>query len=226
MIKLIYCVEDDKNIRELIIYTLKAVGFEAVGLCDYKELNNQMLQKQPEMILLDLMLPEKDGLQILKELKSDIKTKNIPVIMLTAKGSEFDKVIGLDTGADDYIAKPFGTMEMVSRIKAVLRRYESLINENDIIKYDNIVLDKKKYTVLVETKEIALSFKEYGLLKIMLENQGLVLTRDQLLNKVWGYDYDGENRTVDVHIRALRQKLGEKSDIIQTIRNVGYKIGT
>ncbi|MFI3227028.1 MAG: response regulator transcription factor [Clostridia bacterium] len=222
---MIYCVEDDKNIRELIVYTLKTIGFNGVGFCDAKEFFKELETNIPRLILLDIMLPETDGLQILQTLKSDSRTRDIPVIMVTARGSEFDKVSGLDLGADDYIAKPFGMMEMVSRIKAVLRRTEKETSNKDIITCKNIMLDKKKYSVYVNNQEVTLSFKEYELLKMLMENMGLVLTRDQLLNKIWGYDYDGENRTVDVHIRTLRLKLGNGADIIQTIRNVGYKIG-
>lgn len=224
---MIYCVEDDKNIRKLLVYALKSVGFEAEEFDEATSFFNAVENKLPKLILLDIMLPETDGLEILKKLKQDNTTKNIPVIMITARGSEFDKVSGLDLGADDYVTKPFGMMEMVSRIKAVLRRYESSdkTTDKDIISCKNVVLHKKKHCVLVDDVEITLSFKEYELLKMLMDNMGLVLTRDQLLNGIWGYDYDGENRTVDVHIRSLRSKLSQNADIIHTIRNVGYKIG-
>ena len=176
----------------------------------------------PELILLDIMLPKKDGIDILMELKGKDRTKNIPVILLTAKSSEFDKVTGLDLGADDYIIKPFGMMEMVSRIKAVIRRCGKKEVESKIT-CQNIIMDTKKHTVTVGEQNVNLSYKEYEMLKLFMENVGTVFTRDNLLNVIWGYDYDGENRTVDVHIRTLRQKLGV--DSIHTIRNVGYKIG-
>ncbi len=222
---MIFCVEDDNNIRELIIYTLKTIGFEAYGFVDFEELYVALKKDTPELILLDIMLPKKDGLTILKELKESRTTKDIPIIMVTAKGSEFDKVSGLDLGADDYIAKPFGMMEMVSRIKAVLRRCEKNQEDKHILSMKNVSIDTKKHVVKVNNEEITLSFKEYEILRLLFENQGVVLTRDNLLNKIWGYDYDGENRTVDVHIRTLRSKLGEGANVVQTIRNVGYKLG-
>lgn len=220
---MIYLVEDDKNIRDLVIYTLNTTGFKASGFSDVLGLREALEINIPDMILLDIMLPNKDGLEILKELKENKKTENIPVILLTAKSSEFDKVTGLDLGADDYITKPFGMMEMVSRIKAVLRRYKST-NTDEIIA-GNVVINKKKHLVYAGGEEVNLSYKEYELLKVMMENKGNVLTRDNLLNLIWGYSYDGESRTVDVHIRTLRQKLGESESIIKTIRNVGYKVG-
>lgn len=223
---MIYCVEDDKNIRELLIYTLKTIGFDADGFSCFTDFEKALHKTLPSLIILDIMLPEKDGLEILKDLKSSSKTEHIPVILLTAKGSEIDKVTGLDLGADDYIAKPFGVMEMVSRVKAVLRRYEKTNAQNvHTYTYNNLVIDTKKHKVLVCSKEINLSYKEYQLIKMLAENTGIVLTRDALLNAIWGYDYDGENRTVDVHIRTLRGKLGDSADLIQTIRNVGYKLG-
>lgn len=221
---MIFCVEDDKNIRELIIYTLKTMGLDAVGFSCALELEQELKTNTPELFLLDIMLPDKDGIEILSNLKASNKTKDIPVIMITAKGSEFDKVTGLDLGADDYIAKPFGMMEMTSRVKAVLRRsIKTSINDN-IISCKGISIDTKKHCVLSNNQEVFLSFKEFELLKVLIENKGFVLSRDQLLNKIWGYDYDGENRTVDVHIRTLRQKLLDNADVIQTIRNVGYKV--
>lgn len=221
---MIFCVEDDKNIRELITYTLKTIGYDAYGFGDANELFKQLETSTPDLFLLDIMLPGKDGLSILSDLKADSKTCDIPIILITAKSSEFDKVTGLDLGADDYVTKPFGMMEMVSRVKAVLRRYEKLTPTN-ILTCKNVSIDVKKHLVTVSNKPINLSFKEYELLKALIENHDIVLTRDALLNKIWGYDYDGENRTVDVHIRTLRSKLGDSADIIQTIRNVGYKVG-
>ncbi|MFI3116003.1 MAG: response regulator transcription factor [Clostridia bacterium] len=220
---MIYCVEDDKNIRELILYTLKSLDFECEGFVNSETFFERVRENLPDIVLLDVMLQGQDGLEILKKLKTDTKTKDVPVIMVSAKGSEFDKVTGLDFGADDYIPKPFGMMELVSRIKAVLRRSKS--EDTDIIEYKNIKVNRKKHEVYADDTEITLSFKEYELLNLLLENKGIVLTRDQILNSIWGYDYDGENRTVDVHIRTLRQKLGENLNIVQTIRNVGYKIG-
>lgn len=223
---MIYCVEDDKNIRELITYTLKTVGHKAQGFNDYFELEKALEKELPTLIILDIMLPQKEGTEILKELKENKRTENIPVIMLTAKGSEFDKVTGLDLGADDYITKPFGMMEMTSRVNAVLRRYEKTKPCcDDIYEVSSIKIDTKKHLVMQGSKELTLSYKEYELLKFFAENHGIVLSRDKILNEIWGYDYDGENRTVDVHIRALRTKLGDDSQIIQTIRNVGYKLG-
>ena len=220
---MIYLVEDDKSIRELVVYTLNSTGFKASGFCDVLGLREALKETIPQLILLDIMLPNKDGIEILKELKENHKTEKIPVIFLTAKSSEFDKVTGLDLGADDYITKPFGMMEMVSRVKAVLRRYKT--DDTDEIVCSNIRINKKKHLIYVNSQEISLPFKEYELLKVLMENRGNVLSRDNLLNLIWGYSYDGESRTVDVHIRTLRQKLGDEGDIIKTIRNVGYKIG-
>ena len=204
---MIYCVEDDDNIRELVIYTLETTGLKARGFADGSAFTEALAFETPELILLDIMLPGEDGLEILKKLKCSSKTKSIPVIMVTAKGSEYDKVIGLDSGADDYVTKPFGMMELVSRIKAVLRRSKgSQERENPEI-------------------QGVLTLKEFELLEKLMRNEGIVLTRDQLLTEIWGYDFDGETRTVDVHIRTLRQKLGEKGEIIQTVRGVGYRIG-
>ena len=220
---MIYCVEDDGNIRELIIYTLHTTGFKAYGFVDSVEFYEKMEEELPALILLDIMLPKKDGLTILDELKKSSRNKHIPVILTTAKDSEFDKVKGLDLGADDYITKPFGMMELVSRIKAVLRRCAPQEKKIELHLGD-IYLNNSERTVRVGKSEIILSFKEFELLKLLMENPELVFSRDNLLNSVWGYEYLGESRTVDVHIRTLRQKLGEASKAIQTIRNVGYKM--
>ena len=220
---MIYCVEDDGNIRELILYTLHTTGFKAYGFVDSEEFYEKMAEELPSLILLDIMLPRKDGLTILDELKKSNKTKDIPVILTTAKDSEFDKVRGLDLGADDYITKPFGMMEMVSRIKAVLRRCAPQGKKIEL-RLGDIYLNNAERTVRVGRDEIILSFKEFELLKLLMENPELVFSRDNLLNSVWGYEYLGESRTVDVHIRTLRQKLGAGSKAIQTIRNVGYKM--
>lgn len=221
---MIYCVEDDRSIRELIIYALKSNGYEAVGFDKaepfYKELENKL----PDLVLLDIMLPGEDGIEILKKLKASPKLRNIPVIMLTAKSAEYDKVLGLDSGADDYITKPFGIMEFLSRVKAVLRRSGNVSNPSEI-SVGRITMYIDKHVVIADGKEVALTFKEFELLKYLMENAGIVLTRDKLLEEVWGYEYEGETRTLDVHIRTLRQKLGEAGAIIETVRGVGYKIG-
>ena len=221
---MIYCVEDDDNIRELVIYTLETTGLKARGFADGSAFMEALAFDTPELILLDIMLPGVDGLELLKKLKSSSKTKNIPVIMVTAKGSEYDKVVGLDSGADDYVTKPFGMMELVSRIKAVLRRSGKVEDRTDM-ETAGVHVDVKKHEVTVDGKEISLTLKEFELLEKLMRNQGIVLTRDQLLTEIWGYDFDGETRTVDVHIRTLRQKLGDKGEIIQTVRGVGYRVG-
>ena len=221
---MIYCVEDDDNIRELVIYTLETTGLKARGFADGSAFMEALAFDTPELILLDIMLPGDDGLELLKKLKSSPKTKGIPVIMVTAKGSEYDKVVGLDSGADDYVTKPFGMMELVSRIKAVLRRSGKVEDRMDM-ETSGVHVDVKKHEVTVDGKAVALTLKEFELLEKLMRNQGIVLTRDQLLTEIWGYDFDGETRTVDVHIRTLRQKLGEKGEIIQTVRGVGYRVG-
>lgn len=221
---MIYCVEDDRSIRELVIYTLKSIGYEAIGFDKaepfYKELENKL----PDLVLLDIMLPGEDGIKILKKLKASSKLRHIPVIMLTAKSAEYDKVLGLDSGADDYITKPFGIMEFLSRVKAVLRRSGNVSNSSEI-SVGQLTMYIDKHVVIADGKEVALTFKEFELLKYLMENAGIVLTRDKLLEEVWGYEYEGETRTLDVHIRTLRQKLGEAGAIIETVRGVGYKIG-
>ena len=221
---MIFCVEDDDNIRELVIYTLETTGLKARGFADGAAFMEALAFDTPELILLDIMLPGDDGLELLKKLKSSSKTKGIPVIMVTAKGSEYDKVVGLDSGADDYVTKPFGMMELVSRIKAVLRRAGKVEDRIDM-DIAGVRVNIKKHEVTVDGKEISLTLKEFELLEKLMRNQGIVLTRDQLLAEIWGYDFDGETRTVDVHIRTLRQKLGEKGEIIQTVRGVGYRVG-
>lgn len=220
---MIYCVEDERNIRELIVYTLESTGFEAKGFEDGTQLFRELDKKVPQLILLDVMLPGEDGIQILKKLKTSLATKHIPVIMVTAKGAEYDKVIGLDEGADDYITKPFGMMEFVSRVKAVLRRVGSEEPKTELGAGD-ISINIEKHNVYVKNEQVVLTLKEFELLKFLLENVGIVLTRDRLLEHIWGYDFDGETRTVDVHIRTLRQKLGEAGNIIETVRGVGYRI--
>ncbi len=221
---MIYCVEDDQGIRELVVYTLQNTGFPALGFEKAKDLRTALAKQTPDLILLDIMLPEENGIEILKKLRADSLTRAIPVVMLTAKGTEYDKVIGLDSGADDYIVKPFGMMELIARVKAVLRRTESKAGA-DQISYGPVVINLKSHSVMVDGSFIELTLKEFDLLHLLLKNTGKVLTRDQLLEKIWGYDFDGETRTVDVHIRTLRQKLGENGHIIETIRGVGYIIG-
>lgn len=221
---MIYVLEDDNSIRELVVYTLCHTNLEAKGFDKPSLFWAAMNEEKPELILLDIMLPEEDGLTILRNLREDIKTMDIPVIMLTAKDSEYDKVLGLDAGADDYVAKPFGMMELVARIKALLRR-STKKEEPHIIAVGNIVLYVEKHKVLVEGEEIYLTLKEYELLLTLMEHKGMVFTRDQLLNKIWGYEFDGESRTVDVHIRTLRSKLKTGGDYIETVRGVGYRVG-
>lgn len=221
---MIYCVEDDSNIRDLVVYTLESTGMKAYGFEDGKAFIEALAFETPELVLLDIMLPGEDGLTILKKLKSAAKTKDIPVIMLTAKGSEYDKVIGLDSGADDYIAKPFGMMELVSRIKAVLRRTQK--NTKDMLyRIENLELDIEKHKVRVDGQDVTLTLKEFEMLEKLVKNQHIVLTRDKLLEEIWGYDFDGETRTVDVHVRTLRQKLGSAGELIETVRGVGYRMG-
>lgn len=221
---MIYCVEDDDNIRELVIYTLETTGLKACGFAEGSSFMEALAFDTPELILLDIMLPGEDGLEILRKLKNSSKTKDIPVIMVTAKGAEYDKVIGLDSGADDYVTKPFGMMELVSRIKAVLRRSGKKIEKTDM-EIAGVNLDIRKHEVTVDGKIVTLTLKEFELLERLMRNQNIVLTRDQLLEDIWGYDFDGETRTVDVHVRTLRQKLGEKGNIIETVRGVGYRVG-
>lgn len=221
---MIYCVEDDDNIRELVIYTLETTGLKAKGFAEGAEFMEALAFDTPELILLDIMLPGEDGLAILRKLKSSSKTKDIPVIMVTAKGTEYDKVIGLDSGADDYVTKPFGMMELVSRIKAVLRRSGQTADKADL-EVDGVKMNVKKHEVTVDGQTVTLTLKEYELLERLMRNRNIVLTRDQLLEDIWGYDFDGETRTVDVHVRTLRHKLGEKGAIIETVRGVGYRIG-
>lgn len=220
---MIYCVEDERNIRELIVYTLESTGFPAKGLENGTDLLKEIDKKMPSLILLDVMLPGEDGIQILKKIKMSANTKHIPVIMVTAKGAEYDKVVGLDEGADDYITKPFGMMEFVSRVKAVLRRVKVEEPKKELSVGD-IKINMEQHNVFVKDENVLLTLKEYELLKFLIENIGIVLTRDRLLEHIWGYDFDGETRTVDVHIRTLRQKLGDAGNIIETVRGVGYRI--
>ncbi|MCI5869611.1 MAG: response regulator transcription factor [Dorea sp.] len=222
---MIFCVEDDSNIRELVVYTLESTGFKARGFEDGSSFLEALALESPELVLLDIMLPGEDGMELLKKLKASPKTRDIPVIMVTAKGAEYDKVKGLDSGADDYVTKPFGMMELVSRIKAVLRRSRKNGAKNeDTIVLGEIEIDTRKHEVTTDGKVVNLTLKEYELLKRLMKNSNIVLTRDQLLEDIWGYDFDGETRTVDVHVRTLRQKLGKAGERIETVRGVGYRM--
>lgn len=221
---MIYLVEDDSSIRELVVYALNTSGLEARGFEAPSEFWAVLDKEIPDMVILDIMLPEESGIDVLKKLRKNPNTEKIPVIMATAKASEYDKINGLENGADDYIAKPFSIMELIARIKALTRRINRTCN-TDEIKIGDIIIIPAKHMVKVKEKEVILTLKEYEILCLLAYNKGIVFTRDQLLNKIWGYDYDGENRTVDVHIRTLRMKLGEAGDVIKTIRGVGYRIG-
>jgi two-component system alkaline phosphatase synthesis response regulator PhoP len=222
-IKMIFCVEDDSGIRELMIYTLNSAGFEARGFVCGNDFFEALKKEIPQLVMLDIMLPDEDGIEILKRLKSNTATADIPIIMATAKGTEYDKVIGLDLGADDYLAKPFGMMEMVSRVKAVLRRTMPK-KEISVLKVGGLELNTIEHTVSANGMRIVLTLKEYELLYKFMDNLGRVFTREQLLQSIWGSDYVGETRTVDVHIGTLRSKLGECGDYIETVRGVGYRM--
>ena len=223
--KWIYYVEDDTSIRELVLYALKTAEFQVMGFENAASFYKRMKEQQPDLLLLDIMLPDEDGVSILKKLKSRPDTENIPVIMMTAKSSEYDKVLGLDSGADDYITKPLGVMELISRVKAVIRRSDrSKGSAGEVLKIGELVLDEQKHEVYARGQEVSLTFKEFELLSYLMKNRGLVLSRDKILNTIWNYEYEGESRTVDVHIGSLRQKLGTCGDFIKTIRGIGYKI--
>ena len=223
---MIYCVEDERNIRELIVYTLGSSGLPAKGVETGAQLFRELADHPASLILLDIMLPEEDGLSILKRLKSSEVTKDIPVIMVTAKGAEYDKVQGLDCGADDYITKPFGMMEFIAP-GAGGARGEAAEKEkdNETLQIGQLQVLVRQHQVLAAGRKVTLTLKEFELLRYLMENQGIVLSRDRLLGHVWGYDFDGETRTVDVHIRTLRQKLGACGELIETVRGVGYRIG-
>ena len=220
---MIYCVEDDASIRELMEYALRASGFSVMGIPDAAALWQRLGEQVPELILLDIMLPDEDGISILKKLRASPATAQIPVIMATAKGTEFDKVIGLDLGADDYLAKPFGMMEMVSRVKAVLRRSKPAAPA-PVLRYQSIELNEASHRVSVAGQKVELTVKEYELLRLLMTNQNVVLSREVIMRHVWGTEFEGESRTVDMHIKTLRQKLGEDGSKIRTVRNVGYVI--
>ena len=225
---MIYCVEDDAGIRELVVYTLQNTGLEARGFADGAALFEALRTEKPQLILLDIMLPGEDGITILRRLRAAQETARLPVILVTAKNTQYDKVIGLDSGADDYIAKPFGMMELVARIRAVLRRAggESAEGESShVLVAGSICVDERAHTVHVGENEVQLTLKEYQLLCLLMKNRGAVLTRDVLLENIWGYGNESETRTVDVHIRTLRQKLGPGGSMIETVRGVGYRMG-
>ena len=221
---MIWCVDDDNTIRDIEVYTLTQTGFDAKGFADGISMLEALKTEKPELIVLDIMLPGKDGVDVLKEIRNNPETRKIPVIMATAKGTKMDKIQGLDTGADDYLVKPFGVMEMVSRIKAVLRRYEPDKKE-EVLSVAEITLSDNEHLVTVSGEKVALTFKEFEILKLFMSNPGIVFSRDKLLSEVWGVDYLGESRTVDMHIKTLRQKLGDAGSCIETVIGVGYRMG-
>ncbi|MGN1280682.1 MAG: winged helix-turn-helix domain-containing protein [Succinivibrio sp.] len=220
---MIYCLEDDADIRELELYTLNSMNFKAEGFSDGKSFFEAVSKEIPDLIVLDVMLPDISGVDVLKKIRSNPKTAAIPVIMATARGAEYEKIKALDLGADDYMTKPFSVMEMVARIKAILRRSNNSTDENCEVKFSDVVINQTRHSVTVSGNKIDLSLKEFELLLLLIRHPGRVYSRDELLNLIWGIDYDGENRTVDVHIRALRAKLGDREGIIQTVRGIGYK---
>ncbi len=218
---MIYYAEDDESIRELVLYSLRGAGYEALGFADGRALLSAVAERVPQLVLLDIMLPETDGMEVLRRLRKLPATRRVPVIMITARGSEYDRVKGLDEGADDYIVKPFGIMELISRVKALLRRtYE---RSGDVISVGPVEINVRKHSVTSCSEIVTLTLKEYELLYLLMKNPDTVYTRDMLLSSVWGYDFDGETRTVDVHIRTLRSKLKEGGRIIETVRGVGYR---
>ena len=221
---MIYLLEDDDSIRELVLYTLHTTGFEAEGFRNAADFWQALEKELPQLVLLDIMLPDEDGLHILKRLRAGAETADLPVMMLTAKSSEYDRVIGLDSGADDYMPKPFGMMELVSRVRALLRRAAKPAAEDKLFTAGSLAVDVKRRAVTVDGEPVILTYKEFELLCYLLENRGVVLSRDQILTKIWDYNYSGETRTVDVHIRTLRQKLGDAGALIETVRGVGYRL--
>ena len=221
---MIYLVEDDDSIRELVLYTLHTTGFEAEGFRNAADFWQALEKELPQLVLLDIMLPDEDGLHILKRLRAGAETADLPVMMLTAKSSEYDRVVGLDSGADDYMPKPFGMMELVSRVRALLRRAAKPAAEDKLFTAGSLAVDVERRAVTVDGEPVILTYKEFELLCYLLENRGVVLSRDQILTKIWDYNYSGETRTVDVHIRTLRQKLGEAGALIETVRGVGYRL--
>ncbi len=220
---MIWCVEDDASIRDIEVYALQSTGFEARGFEDGTSFWEALKTEKPELVVLDVMLPGMDGAELLRRMKASAETREIPVIMATAKGAEYDKIQSLDMGADDYLVKPFGVMEMVSRVKAVLRRCRPKQVEH-LLKTGGLTVNLDEHTVTVDGKRVPLTYKEFELLRLFLSHPGMAFTRDQLFNEIWGMDYCGETRTVDVHIRTLRQKLGDYGKMIETVRNVGYRL--
>ena len=220
---LIYIVEDDVNIREIETFSLKNSGYTVVDFECARDFYGRLHEKKPDLVILDIMLPDEDGLEILKKLRKNTETKKIPIIMVTAKTTEIDKVKGLDSGADDYLTKPFGVMELISRVKALLRRSMNM-DESKVFVLGEISVDNEKHKVSVEGKDCELTYKEFELLKLMIQNTGIVLSRDVIMERVWGVDFEGESRTLDMHIKTLRQKLGESGKRIKTVRNVGYRM--
>lgn len=221
---MIYYVEDDESIRELVAYTLTQMGMPTQGFVCANDFWPAMQKERPELILLDVMLPGEDGLQILKKLHEDNQTEDIPVVMITAKGTEFDKVQGLDLGADDYIVKPFGMAELIARVRARLRRVTPKAKA-DVLTIGRLTLDKRAHIVRLDDQPVSLTIKEYDLLCLLMENRGIAFTREHLLESIWDYAYDGGTRTVDVHIQTLRAKLGDCSTLIETVRGIGYRFG-
>lgn len=221
---MIWCVDDDQTIRDIEVYALEQCGFSAQGFSDGNSMLKALEDTQPELIILDIMLPEKDGVEVLKEIRSNPQTRKIPIIMATAKGTEMDKIQGLDAGADDYLAKPFGVMEMVSRVKAVLRRCAPA-EQDAIYTAGPITLNDSEHSVTVNQEPVTLTAKEFKLLKLFLQHPGKVLSRDRILSDIWDMDYLGESRTVDMHIKTLRKKLGESGKLIETVIGVGYRLG-
>ena len=221
----IWCVEDDSSIRDIEVYTLNSTGFAARGFADGAAFRAALETEEPDLVVLDVMLPGESGVELLQFLRGNPATAEIPIIMATAKGMEYDKIQSLDLGADDYLVKPFGMMEFIARVRAVLRRAGKEEKENDVLETGDLQIQVKQHQVLAKGEKVTLTLKEFELLKFLMENKGIVLTRDRLLGHVWGYDFDGETRTVDVHVRTLRQKLGECGELIETVRGVGYRIG-
>ena len=221
---MIYLLEDDTNIRNFVVYALNNSGLEAEGFELPSRFWAAVEKKKPSMAILDIMLPEEDGLGVLRKLRESSETKDLPIIMLTAKSTEYDKVIGLDGGADDYVTKPFGTMELMARVKALLRRAEP-VSDGKEYSIGPLLLNPDKHIIRVDGQDVALTLKEFQLLCYLIRNKGNVMTRDRILQEIWGYEFDGENRTVDVHIRTLRSKLGKAGDLIETVRGIGYRIG-
>ena len=221
---MIYLLEDDTNIRNFVVYALNNSGLEAEGFELPSRFWAAVEKKKPSMAILDIMLPEEDGLSVLRTLRESSETKDLPIIMLTAKSTEYDKVIGLDGGADDYVTKPFGTMELMARVEALLRRAEP-VSDGKEYSIGPLLLNPDKHIIRVDGQDVALTLKEFQLLCYLIRNKGNVMTRDRILQEIWGYEFDGENRTVDVHIRTLRSKLGKAGDLIETVRGIGYRIG-